>query len=76
MNQTVDDRSLHAQSHVRPAHARALGPVKLVRAPIVDFLEIVNAGVVVVLSREDDGIQVPGMSVSNGVTIRVPATKT
>lgn len=74
-SQVLDNLSVQAQSHIRPSHARGRLPIQLVLLPVRDVLEVEDSGVVVVLAREDDLVQVCGMDVGEAVLVGVPASE-
>lgn len=74
-SQVLDNLSVQAQSHIRPSHARGRLPVQLVLLPVRDVLEVEDSGVVVVLAREDDLVQVCRMDVGDAVLVGVPASE-
>lgn len=67
MHQAPDDGPVEANAHVGPAHPRAPGAVQLVLLPVGDVGEVGYAGIVVVLAREDGGVEVPWVNVGDGV---------
>lgn len=73
--QIFDHRTVHTQSYVRPAHAGSSFPIKLVVLPVGNILEIKNPVVVVILSREDNLVEICGMDIGNRVLVGVPASK-
>lgn len=75
INQVVNDVALQADADIRPAHSRALGAVELVVLPVVHILEVINTSIVVVLTGENDVVQVAGMSVGDWVTVGVPSSE-
>lgn len=73
--ETVDNRTRKRNADIRPAHSAALGPVEFVVLPLSDVLEVVNSGIVVILTREDNIVQVSGVSIGDGVSVGVPAAE-
>ena len=85
-SQAVQDGSREANANVGPAHARTLGAVNwicqhgsqtaglcgrtLVVLPLVNILKVVDPGVIVVLPREHERIDVSRVGVRNGVACR------
>lgn len=73
--EAVDNRTGKGDADVTPAHSAALGPVELVVLPLVDILKVVNSGVVVVLAREDNIVEVAGMGICDWVRVGVVSAK-
>lgn len=67
--------ALQTDANIRPAHSRVLGAVELVLLPVADILEVVNTSIVVVLTGENDVVEVAGMSIGDWVTVRVPSSE-
>jgi hypothetical protein len=59
----------------RPTHSRILGTIKLVVLPLGNILEIVNSGIIEILTGEDDVIQVTRMSVRNRMLVDIPSAE-
>ena len=86
-SQAVQDGPREANANVGPAHARTLGAVNwicqhgsqtaglcgrtLVVLPLVNILKVVDPGVIVVLTREHERIDVSRVGVRNGVACRI-----
>lgn len=48
----------------------------LVVVPVVNSLKVEYTSIVVILAREDNGVEVSGVRVGDGVTVGVPSTET
>lgn len=73
--QTLCDGPDQRDADIRPAHPGELCAVKLVLLPLINALEVVDSGVVVVLTREDDAVHIAGVIVGNGVSVGVPTAE-
>lgn len=66
---------MEADGDIRPTHPGHGLSVQLVLFPVRDIMEIEDARVVVVLTREDGLVDILGMHIGNGMLVGVPATE-
>ena len=75
LGNVVDTRSDDTHSHIVPWHASIISLAQLVTLPILDILEIHDAVVVEILSREDFILDTSGMSIGQWVLHLIPTTE-
>ena len=75
LGDVVDTRSDDTHSHIVPWHATVISLAQLVTLPILDVLEIHDAVVVEILSREDLILNTGGVSIGQWVLHLIPTTK-
>lgn len=63
-SQILDDGSAQRERDISPAHSRVELPVELVVLPVLHILEVHDSCVVVVLTREDDLVEVSWMGIT------------
>lgn len=73
--QIFNDGAVQADRDVGPAHARSVLPVQLVLLPVGNVVEVAYSGIVVVLTREDNLVQVLAMHVRQFMLVGVPTAK-
>lgn len=71
----LDNRTPQSDRNVRPSHTRHGHPIELILLPLPDILEVEDAGVVVVLAREDGVVDVGWVYVGECVLMGVPPTE-
>lgn len=75
LGNVVDTRSDDTHSHIVPWHASIISLAQLVTLPILDILEIHDAIVVEVLSREDFIFDTGGVGIGQWVLHLIPTTE-
>lgn len=73
--QILDDRAVQTDRNIGPAHARSVLAVQLVLLPVGNVVEITHSGVVVVLTGEDNLVQVLTVNIGQFMLVGVPAAK-
>jgi hypothetical protein len=72
--QVLNDRPFHGNADVGPSHPAVELTVELVGLPVLHVLEVHDASVVVVLSGEDNFVQISRVSVRDAVLVRIPTS--
>jgi hypothetical protein len=75
MSQVLYNGPLHTDGDVGPSHSRGLGSVKLVLERVGNVVEVEVAGIIHILPREYDLVQVGRVSIGDRMLVGIPAAK-
>ena len=60
---------------IGPAHARGHFPVQLILVPVLNILEVHHPGIIVILTRKYNLVEVCRVNIGDGVLVGVPTPK-
>jgi hypothetical protein len=69
------DRPVQTHRNIGPSHTGGTFPIQLVLLPVHNILEVKDSRIVIVLTGEDNVVEIGGMDIGNSVLVRIPSAK-